>query len=85
MLPIYLSCFKRDGHKCRHCNGRNGVHPHHVIYRSQGGKDELSNLLTLCACCHRAVHDHKLLITVEGILENNLRVRFTRVKNWKPC
>jgi 5-methylcytosine-specific restriction endonuclease McrA len=84
MLPIYLSCFKRDGFKCRHCYDRNGIHPHHVIYRSHQGPDELNNLLTLCWQCHAAHHQGKLLIHVIEILENDLVVKFERMKGWIP-
>lgn len=45
----------RDSHRCRMC-GRSGesnrLDPHHVIYKSMGGKDEMGNLITLCFRCH---------------------------------
>jgi hypothetical protein len=75
--------FARDKWKCRHCKDRI-VHPHHVIYKSQGGVDELWNLLSLCLQCHRAAHDGHLLITVLEVLDDDVSVRFTRVGNWKP-
>lgn len=78
------ACFRRDGFKCRHCNNRNGLHPHHVVYKSQMGLDMLSNLLTLCACCHRGHHDGFLHIEVIDFTEDNVVVRFTRKGNWKP-
>jgi 5-methylcytosine-specific restriction endonuclease McrA len=74
----------RDDWKCRHCNDRSNLHPHHVIFRSQQGTDDMNNILTLCAQCHRAVHDGKLKIEVISTTEDNLVVRFTRVKGWKP-
>ena len=77
--------YKRDGWKCRHCKSRNGLHPHHVVFQSHGGKDELNNLLTLCAECHLiGVHGGKLRIEVIAILENDLLVRFVRVNRWMP-
>ena len=36
--------------------------PHHIKYKSQGGKDEVKNLILLCIHCHRLVHDGKLKI-----------------------
>lgn len=36
---------------------------HHLVYRSAGGTDELSNLVWLCFKCHQAEHDHELSIT----------------------
>lgn len=40
----------------RECWG--GLHVHHVKRRSQGGKDELRNLVSLCALHHGWVHEH---------------------------
>lgn len=34
-----------------------GLHLHHVIRRSQGGKHEANNLVTLCFSCHSKLHD----------------------------
>jgi len=43
----------RDEHFCR-CCGRYVEHPqlHHITYRSQGGRHELGNLISLCFSCH---------------------------------
>lgn len=78
--------FIRDGWKCRdrNCNDRNGLHPHHVIFKSHGGPDEMNNLLTLCWQCHEAVHRSLLRVEVVTVLENDLVVRFTRLKGWRP-
>lgn len=32
------------------------VHTHHIRRRSQGGADELDNLLAVCASCHDWIH-----------------------------
>lgn len=37
------------------CAGR-AVHVHHIQRRSQGGTDNPSNLLAVCAQCHDAIH-----------------------------
>lgn len=86
MLPKRLQqeCFDRDGWKCRYCGNRNGLHPHHVIYRSHGGSDNMNNLLTLCWKCHRAIHDGFLGLTVLEVLLFDLRIRFKRMRGWKP-
>jgi type II secretory ATPase GspE/PulE/Tfp pilus assembly ATPase PilB-like protein len=85
MQPIYQRCFQRDGFKCRHCSDRNGIHPHHVIYRSQGGQDVLNNLITLCAQCHLiGIHQRNLILEVVEVLDNDVIVKFTRAKGWKP-
>jgi len=78
------ACFLRDKFRCRHCRSRNGLQPHHVIYKSHQGPDALNNLLTLCAVCHRGHHDGFLEITVLEKLKTDLIVHFTRKKNWKP-
>lgn len=61
----------RDGKQCRCCDRRSDPeatgllkrgHRHHLVYRSAGGKDESSNLVTLCAQCHSDEHHSKLWI-----------------------
>ena len=61
----------RDKRICRACGTRSDPdamgltkrgHRHHIVYRSAGGKDESSNLVTLCAKCHNAEHRHRLEI-----------------------
>jgi 5-methylcytosine-specific restriction endonuclease McrA len=83
-LTYQQKCFIRDSWKCRSCQNRNGITCHHVIYRSKGGSNKLSNLLTLCISCHDAVHLHKLIVNVVELTEDNLVVRFIRRKGWKP-
>lgn len=80
----YNLLYTRDFHSCRHCRSRCDLHPHHIIFRSQGGNDELTNLITLCAQCHSAVHEHKLEIRVIKLENNNPVVHFTRVDGWRP-
>ena len=57
---------ERDGWKCRNprCGFRGNLHVHHIIYRSQRGKDESWNLITLCSECHDRVHAYELSIIV---------------------
>jgi 5-methylcytosine-specific restriction endonuclease McrA len=50
---------QRDGRRCRRCGGERGLHVHHVIYRSEGGNHEETNLITLCFGCHDRVHSSK--------------------------
>ena len=54
----------RDGWRCRNprCLMRNGLHCHHIIFRSEMGPDETWNCVTLCNVCHDAVHNYKLFI-----------------------
>ncbi len=44
---------------CEQC-GKKAVDIHHIIYRSQGGKDEIVNLIALCRKCHDMVHNNEL-------------------------
>lgn len=48
-----------DKKKCRFCRSSSSLHLHHVIYRSEGGLHQESNLLTLCLSCHDIVHSDK--------------------------
>lgn len=82
---LTVSVYKRDGWKCRYCSSRSGLHPHHVIFKSQGGTDTMDNLLTLCASCHLlGVHARKLEIVILEVLPNDLKVQFIPKKGWKP-
>lgn len=62
----------RDGKRCRACHKRaNPDLPgllrgqrHHIVYRSAGGTDDSSNLVTLCACDHNDEHQSRLKIEI---------------------
>lgn len=47
----------RDGNRCFHCSSAVNLHAHHIVFRSKGGKTEISNLVTTCAHCHGMIHD----------------------------
>lgn len=59
--PVRQAVRQRDGERCRWCgrNGSSGLQVHHVVYRSQGGSDELSNLILLCQQHHEEAHSNK--------------------------
>lgn len=59
-----------------------GLHPHHMVYRSAGGTDDLKNMITLCWNCHRQHHDGFLNIEW-GPDGANDAVQFTRKKGYK--
>lgn len=71
---------KRDRHRCRACSSTHGLEVHHVVMRSLGGKDEASNLIALCADCHRSVHGHVLILRWNGQGNPAKTVRFEWVK-----
>ena len=82
---IARAVFERDGWKCRHCQNRNGLHPHHIIFKSHGGLDALNNLITLCSCCHiEGIHRGHLKLDFIKLLEYDVVVRFTRIGKWRP-
>jgi len=47
---------KLDDFRCRLCGATRRLQVHHREPRSRGGKDELSNLITLCEDCHARQH-----------------------------
>ena len=49
------------------CQG-NAVHPHHRKRRSQGGTNELRNLLDTCRACHDQAHANPALAMTLGII-----------------
>src|SRR5580698_8630256 len=81
-LPDSLrrAVFQRDDWKCRRCNSRSNLHPHHLTFRSHGGTHTMENLITLCMTCHRMLHDGKLTVEVDPSGGSNSLVRFWRKK-----
>jgi hypothetical protein len=58
-LPAAHRVFERDGWRCTvpGCSSLTNLHDHHIVFRSAGGSDDLSNRTTLCAWHHlRGVH-----------------------------
>ncbi len=65
----------RDNYTCQHCKGNlkdARLEVHHIIFRSQNGSDEESNLLTLCKTCHDSLHDGTLTLKQKGKRKGNL-------------
>lgn len=54
-------CRVRDEYRCRRCGGLGPIQVHHIVKRSQGGGDELTNLQSLCVPCHKAAHPERRL------------------------
>lgn len=44
---------------CQLCGTNRDLHVHHIIYRSEGGTHDESNLITLCNDDHGLVHSDK--------------------------
>jgi hypothetical protein len=49
----------RDGHRCQApgCRSTSFLEVHHREPRRQGGRNGAANLITLCAACHRLLHE----------------------------
>jgi hypothetical protein len=54
----------RDQHRCRvpGCRNATFVDLHHIDLRSEGGRNELANVVTVCGAHHRAAHRGQLVI-----------------------
>ena len=65
---LRLACLMRDGYRCQQCH-KQGVRleAHHLQFRSNGGKDTLANLITLCEQCHHLLHKGKITLQVTGV------------------
>ena len=52
----------RDGHRCRAkgCGRRHFLEVHHLKPRSQGGSNDVANLISLCSGCHALLHEKGL-------------------------
>lgn len=60
----YQDVYLRDRYRCGNptCRRRD-VTPHHVVFRSQGGGEERTNLVSLCTRCHLdLVHSGRLRV-----------------------
>lgn len=52
---LRANIFERDRFRCRGC-AKPGEDIHHIVFRSQGGTDDPSNLVSLCRLCHNRAH-----------------------------
>ena len=66
----------RDSYTCQYCKGKHKdskLEVHHIIFRSQNGSDEESNLITLCHTCHKALHSGKITLKSKGKIKGSLK------------
>lgn len=59
------ACKRRDNYICQVCGkdcskDKLSLHAHHIIPLSKGGRNTLSNLISLCETCHSRYH-HKTI------------------------
>lgn len=50
---VFTKCLLRDNHTCQDCGSTSNIEVHHILPISQGGKNSLANLKTVCFKCHR--------------------------------
>lgn len=64
-LKLRFMVLSRDNFRCHYC-GRDSsetkLHVDHILPKSKGGKDELSNYITSCKECNLGKHDVLLLM-----------------------
>jgi hypothetical protein len=66
----------RDSYTCQSCKSKkkdSRLHVHHIIFRSNNGSDDESNLITLCKTCHDALHAGKLILKKTGKKKSSLK------------
>lgn len=67
--------FTRDKYTCQLCKVKNQIfYTHHLVYRSHGGTDRASNLITLCGKCHSS-DNHKPGMPLYQWMLNRKKVR----------
>jgi len=65
---LRIATLMRDGYQCTQCGEKNTrLEAHHLIPRSLGGKDTITNLMTLCKPCHDHHHHGQLKLDVSGV------------------
>jgi hypothetical protein len=79
-VPRRYAVFARDGWRCTvpGCSSYRNLQDHHIVYRSRGGSDALSNRTTLCAWHHlRGQHAGRIRVvgTAPDGLEFELGLR----------
>jgi len=77
----------RDNYTCQKCKIKKGkLHVHHLVFRSNGGTNTITNLITLCSNCHDKLHSGEFKIkgiksktkhaTEIGIVKSQLKKQF---------
>lgn len=66
----------RDNYTCQYCKGKHKdskLEVHHIVYRSNSGSNEESNLITLCHTCHQNVHNDIIDLKLKGKIKGTLK------------
>jgi hypothetical protein len=65
---LRIATLMRDGYECTQCKKKNThLDAHHIVWKEDGGKDTIDNLITVCKSCHRKVHQGKLSLDFPGV------------------
>jgi hypothetical protein len=74
----HYAILKRDRFRCQvpGCRCRRNLEVHHIIWRSKGGGDEQSNVVTLCKAHHSYILHDLMALRIEGTAPNNLTFVF---------
>lgn len=64
----------RDKYTCQICKAKNvRFEVHHIIFRSNGGTDDVENLVCLCSSCHKDLHAGKVTFSKKMKAKFNLK------------
>ncbi len=84
---IRRAVLSRDGHRCQipGCISDTNLTIHHIVPKSDGGSNEISNLVTLCEGCHRDIHRFGLgaMIRSPRIPEKRVIFRHDVFLSWR--
>ena len=65
--------------KCKICNKKNEhLELHHIIPKSRGGSDDVSNLIELCSECHGKAHDVSFTNDRGGLVKESIAIKRTK-------
>jgi len=65
---LRLATLLRDDFRCQQCHIKNTcLEAHHIKPSSEGGKNTIKNLITLCSKCHSHIHSGKMRLKTKGV------------------
>lgn len=67
---IRQEVLNRDNYECQICKRKEGLHIHHIIKRRDGGDHNTTNLVTLCASCHRHIETGDVTHAIRECFKN---------------
>ena len=77
-VKIYMKAFEygeQDVILCENCGQSRAVDIHHILFRSRGGKDKITNLMALCRKCHTISHaDRKMNDRLKKVHHDYLKI-----------